>query len=148
MDLIKDELLQDMVLDVQNSCHQCIIGQCDPDECEWDDGDGGIIDQPRHRETILKECYRIGGISLYAKWKEKLKFGLNIDDDDDYPEFFQLIDHSLWNHEDCDKFEGIIRYCSERRYNIFQSKYIHDPFYMDHNKFEICKKYGYNEPSE
>ena len=38
MDVIREELIQDLSLDHDRSCHRCIIYECTIDDCEWDDG--------------------------------------------------------------------------------------------------------------
>ena len=141
MDSIREELIQDLHLESRYSCPQCVIDGCAIDECEWDDGSGGICDEPLHRERILRECYRIGGFSLWKKWRIKLRFGLSIDETDDYPELSELIDKCLWDHEDAKKFEEIIQYCVENEYDISESELIHKPLYMDDEKMTIMRKY-------
>ena len=141
MDSIREELIQDLRLEPQYQCPQCVIDECAIGECEWDNGDGSICDQPHHRERILRECYRIGGFKLWKKWRIQLRFGLDIKEKDDYPELSSLIDHCLWHHEDAVKFGEIIEYCSENNYDIFESELIRQPFYMDNEKIDILRKY-------
>ena len=141
MDTIREELIQDLRLEPRYACPQCVIDRCAIGDCEWDDGEGGICDEPHHRERILRECYRIGGFSLWKKWRMKLRFGEDIKETEDYPELYSLIDDCLWHHEDAKKFDEIILYCSENGYDIFQSEFIHQPFYMDNEKVDILRKY-------
>jgi len=141
MDSIRGELIQDLSLDHDRSCHQCIIHECPIDDCEWDDGGGGIRDEPLHRESILDKCYEVGGFQLWKKWRLRLRCGMDIDETDDYPELSVLIDHCLWHHENAVKFGEIIEYCSENNYDIFESKLIRQPFYMDNEKIDILRKY-------
>lgn len=142
MNYIRNELIND--LDLKNPCPVCIIDCCH-DECEWGDDEGNITDEPHHRETILNLCYEKGGIDLYAKWKEKLKFGLDITDEDDYPELWQLIDHCLILNQTTEQFEKVIAYCLKRNYDIYESQNIKDPYYMDKEKnkilLELLEKY-------
>jgi len=141
MESIREELIQDLHLEPQYSCPQCVIDECIIGECEWDDGSGGICDEPLHRERILRNCYRIGGFSLWKKWRIKLRFGMSIDETDDYPELSALIDDCLWHHEDAKKFDEIIQYCAENKYDIYESELIHKPFYIDKEKLNILRKY-------
>ena len=141
MDSIREELIQDLSLDPHHSCHQCVIDECLSGDCEWDDGNGGIYDEPLHREKILDKCYEVGGFSLWKKWRIKLRFGMDIDETDDYPQLSALIDHCLWHHEEAVLFDEIIQYCSENEYDIFESELIKQPFYMDNEKMDILRKY-------
>jgi len=131
MDLIREKLIKDLQL--ENPCPICII--CSETECEWDDGDGE--NEPYHRERILEQCYEKGGVSLYAKWKKILKFGLDIGEEDDYPELSQLIDHCLLLRQNATQFREVIEYCLSKGYDIYRSVYIHDPHYMDEDKLNF-----------
>lgn len=141
MNTIREELIQDLCLNRQKSCPQCIIDECAIGECEWDNGKGGMCDEPFHREKILEKCYEVGGFQLWKKWRIKLRFGMSIEETDDYPELSTLVDHCLWHHEDAGKFNEIIQYCSENNYDISDCEFIHQAFYMDNEKIEVLKKY-------
>lgn len=141
MESIRKELIDDLGLDTARACPRCIIEECPAGKCEWEDDSGGISDEPHHREKILDACYRVGGFSLWKKWRIKLRFGLDIDEMDDYPELSTRIDHCLWHHEDANRFEEIIRYCVENEYDISESVYIHDPFYLDDAKIQVLRNY-------
>lgn len=68
---------------------------------------------------------------------------MDINEEDDYPELSKLIDHCLWYHEEADKFEEIIKYCLEEKYDIFNSDLIHKSFYLDDEKIQVLKNIIY-----
>lgn len=53
MESLREELIKDLNLDKNHSCLQCIIDDCYPNQCEWDDGNGFIYDELHHRERFL-----------------------------------------------------------------------------------------------
>jgi hypothetical protein len=129
----KKELIQDLKLTEKLCCPKCIINYVNndyDDTCRLEENDEivELVCQFDYYDTkmetiikywitgVLKQCYQVGGIDLYAKWISK--FNVNPNDEDYYT--LSKINKIRTYYDDYDEneFKKFIEYCKKHNHKI------------------------------